>query len=85
MSAFHRRTYSTDTDQLDYVEKRGLAAPIASQNSPHQPRQLYDYHSRLSGDGVFGISAYGLIILSVLFCAVLLTYGIAHGVWYLCS
>lgn len=85
----HRRTYSMDTDQLDYLEKRGLAAPQRRSSGfdssrPQQPRQ-YSYHSQLSGEGLFGISAYGLIILCFLLFASLFFYGIVHGFWHICT
>lgn len=79
-----------DTDELDYLEKRGLASPAAHLNharsADRRPRQLqegYQYHSQLTGAGVFGISAYGLIVLSFLLFAGLMFFGVVHGFWHL--
>lgn len=74
----HRRTHSTAADELDYLEKRGLDASHLVPTTPTQTtlEPAYIYHSRISGDGVFGISAYGLIILGALLVIALLPYGI---------
>ncbi|RMY28014.1 hypothetical protein D0866_09729 [Hortaea werneckii] len=92
----HRHTYSMDTDELDYLEKRGLSTPYnasrqrsgSSDNpKPSQPRlpENYQYHSQLTGEGLFGISAYGLIILCFLIFAGLMLFGLVHGFWHLCT
>lgn len=82
----HRRTYSMDVDELDYLEKRGLPYPDQSHGNKasQQPKQPRHYHSQLSGEGVFGISAYGLIILCFLTFSGLLLFGLVHGFWHLC-
>ncbi|KAI7509980.1 3-hydroxyacyl-CoA dehydrogenase type-2 [Hortaea werneckii] len=91
----HRHTYSMDPDELDYLEKRGLSSPYnasrqrsgSSDNpKPSQPRlpENYQYHSQLTGEGLFGISAYGLIILCFLIFAGLMLFGLTkkHSDWY---
>lgn len=73
-----------DTDELDYLEKRGLDLPplrISTDLTQQQPRQ---YHSQLSGDGVCGLSAYGLILLAFLTFASLVLFGLVRGFWHLC-
>ena len=92
----HRQTYSMDTDELDYLEKRGLSSPYNASRQrsgssdypkPSQPRlpENYQYHSQLTGEGLFGISAYGLIILCFLIFAGLMLFGLVHGFWHLCT
>ncbi|RMY89342.1 hypothetical protein D0861_04323 [Hortaea werneckii] len=79
-----------DPDELDYLEKRGLSSPYnasrqrsgSSDNpKPSQPRlpENYQYHSQLTGEGLFGISAYGLIILCFLIFAGLMLFGLVHA------
>ncbi|KAK5132168.1 hypothetical protein LTR08_000325 [Meristemomyces frigidus] len=75
-----------DADELDYLEKRALASPVRRRSSaialPARPRHKIAYHSQLTGEGFFGISAYGLIVLSFLVLAALFFYAIAYGLLY---
>lgn len=73
---------TTDARDLDYLEKHSLPIPTTSGNKKvRQPRQ---YHSQLSGDGIFGISAYGLTLLCFLVLVSFFTYALSHGLWHLC-
>jgi len=76
-----------DTNDLDYLEKRGLdhqPVRISSNLAPHRPRQHHTQLSRLSREGICGISVYGLILLAFLTFASLVFFGLAHGFWHLC-
>ena len=79
-----------DPDDLDCLEKRAVASPVRRRSSSisasSRPRhKKIAYHSQITGEGFFGISAYGLITLSFLILAGLFFYGIAYGFVHLCS
>ena len=79
-----------DVDELDYLEKRALAFPIRRRSSAisassAKPRHKIEYHTKITGEGFFGISAYGLITLAFLVLAGLFFYGVAYGFVHLCS
>ena len=79
-----------DVDELDYLEKHALS-PVRRRssssyaNSPARPRQKIAYHSRITGEGYFGLSAYGLIVLAFFIFTALFFYGIAYGFLHICS
>ncbi|KAK3073988.1 hypothetical protein LTR53_003935 [Teratosphaeriaceae sp. CCFEE 6253] len=79
MTLNRRRTQSMDADELDNLEKHWLSFAHPPNSRPAQiPRQ---YHSQLSGEGIFGISAYGLIIICLLVFAGLSLFGFVHLFW----
>ncbi|GAB7366797.1 hypothetical protein MBLNU230_g0749t1 [Neophaeotheca triangularis] len=66
-----------DPKELAYIEQRGFDGPLRRSQDAGEVKAKdlprYEYHSRLSGKGIFGVSAYGLILLAIffLFCLVL--------------
>ena len=79
-----------DVDELDYLEKHALVCPVHRRTSSScvdstRPRQKVAYHSKITGEGYFGVSAYGLIVLAFFIIAGLFFYGIAYGFLHICS
>jgi len=70
-------------------EKRQLhVMPEMPRSKPRQRSESTasaSYHSRLSGKGICGISAYGLIILAAIFAASTLAYGTLYGLAHFCK
>lgn len=78
-NGMYRRILKTPIDprELAYIEHRGLDGPTRFSHDSDDGVRLKvprPYHSRLSGEGLFGISAYGLIVLATLFVTCLLLF-----------
>lgn len=101
--AMHRVPYTSQSADLDILEKRGASFARASSSAPDDlvgssspvPRHTSSaatvacanapYHSHFSGQGYFGISAYGLILIGIFLLLILLCYASIHLLVTLCS
>lgn len=74
-----KRASSTNVELLIALEHHGLDAPFRSYDKPVVSFQPRHYHSKLTGTGWCGLSAYGLVVLAVLASC----YCVAHSIGYL--
>lgn len=78
-----REAFDMDLLECNDPEKRQVhVMPEMPRSKPRQRSESSasaSYHSRLSGQGICGISAYGLIILAVILVLAATAYGTLYG------
>lgn len=91
---YRRRHHASgDIPDLDLLESRGAAfvktsprdEPRHSISSAATARAEHLYHSRFSGEGYFGLSAYGIILIATLLLLIILFYASILLVSYIYS